>query len=141
MMVKGHNLTFLINLLPKTQIKTSPLIFWEIWTSKMPSNGRWLRWIVLLEDKGGVYISETSPVVVIIQPPVQMLHLHWWLSYDNRLWKSIFTGGCHKGNRRLWKWISTGSYKVVAHPFLYIAGPKVKPSVKKMDRRLRALFY
>jgi hypothetical protein len=30
--------------------------------------------------------------------------------------------------------------KVVAHPFPYTAGPKVKPPVKKEDRRLRALF-
>jgi hypothetical protein len=37
--------------------------------------------------------------------------------------------------------VVTGSYKVVAHPFLYIAGPKVKPPVKKVDRQLRALFY
>jgi hypothetical protein len=38
-------------------------------------------------------------------------------------------------------WISIGGYKVVTHPFLYTAGPKVKPPVKKEDRRLRALFY
>jgi hypothetical protein len=63
--------------------------------------------------------------VVIIQPSVKMLHLHWRLPYDNRLWKSISTGG----------------YKVVAHLFLYTAGPKVKPPVKKEDHRLRALFY
>jgi hypothetical protein len=45
-------------------------------------------------------------------------------------------------DNRLWKSISTGGYKVVAHPFLYTAGPKVKPPVKiKEDRRLRALFY
>jgi hypothetical protein len=31
--------------------------------------------------------------------------------------------------------------KVVAHPFPYTAGPKVKPPVKKEDRRLRALFF
>jgi hypothetical protein len=52
---------------------------------------------------------------------VAVVVLHWRLSYDNRLWKSIFTGG----------WIYTSGYKVVTHPFLYTVGPKVKPSVNK----------
>jgi hypothetical protein len=123
----------------------------------MSSNGRWLRWTVLLGEEGGVYIPEISLTV----------------AFSNRLWKWISTGGCymttanvnaggcHKPtasanvtftqavviwrliyDNRMWKWIFTGDYKVVAHLFLYTADPKVKPPVKKKeDRRLKALFY
>jgi hypothetical protein len=45
------------------------------------------------------------------------MDFHWRLAYDNRLWK----------------WISTGGYKVVTHPFFYTSGPKVKPPVKKRE--------
>jgi hypothetical protein len=70
-------------------------------------------------EEGGVYIPETSlavafsncsQAVVIIQPPVQILHLHWRLSHlhwrlsydDNRQCKcNICTDG----------WIMTTAYE------------------------------
>jgi hypothetical protein len=42
------------------KIKTSPLVFWKIWTSKMGCNGRWLRATVLPEEEEaglGVFIE------------------------------------------------------------------------------------
>jgi len=35
------------------KIKTYLLVFWKIWTSKMASNGRWLRATVLPEEEEG----------------------------------------------------------------------------------------
>jgi hypothetical protein len=140
MMIQGHKLTFLIKILPKNQNQNLFPYILRDWTTKMPSNERWLRWTVLFGKEGGVYIPETSltiafsnrpQAVVIIQPPVQMLHLHWRLSHLH--WRLDY-------DNSLWKWIFTGGYKVVVHLFLYTADPKVKPPVKK-DCRLRALFY
>jgi hypothetical protein len=40
---KKHKPTFLIHLLPKNEDQNLPLVFFEIWTSKIASNGSWLR--------------------------------------------------------------------------------------------------
>jgi hypothetical protein len=43
-LTKKHKPTFLIHLLPKNEDQNlPPLVFCEIWTSKIASNGSWLR--------------------------------------------------------------------------------------------------
>jgi hypothetical protein len=42
-LTKKHKPTFLIHLHPKNEDQNLPLVFCEIWTSKIASNGSWLR--------------------------------------------------------------------------------------------------
>jgi hypothetical protein len=51
----GHKLTFFGNLLPRNQDQNLPLVFCKIWTSKIASNGRWLRDTVLLGEEEVVF--------------------------------------------------------------------------------------
>jgi hypothetical protein len=53
------------------------------------------------------------------------------VAFSNRLWKSIFTGGCHKPtiSANVTFTLAASGYKVVAHPFLYTAGSKVTVSL------------
>jgi hypothetical protein len=51
----GHKLTFFGNLLPRNQDQNLPLVFCKIWTSKITSNGRWLRDTVLLGEEEVVF--------------------------------------------------------------------------------------
>jgi hypothetical protein len=56
--------------------KTSPLYFCEIWTSKIASNGSWLRaYSSLSEGRRGVFITDSSLTVGL----------------KNRQWKPIFS--------------------------------------------------
>jgi hypothetical protein len=45
------------------KIKTSSVVFCEIWTSKIAPNGRWVQDTVLLEEKEEVFIQKIPQAV------------------------------------------------------------------------------
>jgi hypothetical protein len=97
--------------------KTSPLYFCEIWTSKIASNGSWLRaYSSLSGERRGVFITDSSlavglknrqwkpistggyfnttasgnrvfPRAVLLHQPPVEIGFHWRFCYTNRQWK------------------------------------------------------
>jgi hypothetical protein len=103
--------------------KTSPLYFCEIWTSKIASNGSWLRaYNSLSEGRRGVFITDSSlavglknrqwkpistggylnttasgnrvfPLAVVLHQPPVEIGFHWRFCYTNRQWKHPISTG------------------------------------------------
>jgi hypothetical protein len=69
-----HKPTFLSNILPKNEDQHL-LVFCEIWTSKITSNGSWLRATITIKENEGVFIQQRSQTVGL----------------SNRQWKHIST--------------------------------------------------
>jgi hypothetical protein len=74
---RNINQPFLFTFFQKMKTKTSPLVFCEIWTSKIASNGSWLRATAPVGGGRVVFITHSSLAVGL----------------KNRQWKHISTGG------------------------------------------------
>jgi hypothetical protein len=88
-LTKKHKPTFLIHLLPRNEDQNlPPYIFCEIWTSKIASNGSWLRAYSSLSGGGkkrGIYNRQFTGGW-LEKPPVE-IGFHWRFCYTNRQWK------------------------------------------------------
>jgi hypothetical protein len=62
-LTKKHKPTFLIHLLPKNEEQNLPLVFCEIWTSKITSNGVGCEHTAPVRGRRGIFITHSSLAV------------------------------------------------------------------------------